>query len=157
MKSDELKKNNADLHYNLGLTYFKMKHYSLSVEHLNKCTKLNPLHKFAFNNLAFIYNMHEYYSETIAICAKYELNLIDHQQRQNIQNSNKPNELKLTFSEETGEQVSHNCNRHWAFALYKKQQMANAIKKIQRAVTIDPSDAENWIVWALIMRHVGNY
>ena len=35
--------------------------------------------------------------------------------------------------------------------------MANAIKKIQRAVTIDPSDAENWIVWALIMRHVGNY
>ena len=35
--------------------------------------------------------------------------------------------------------------------------MANAIKKIQRAVTIDPSDAENWIVWALITRHVGNY
>ena len=148
------------MHYNLGLTYFKLEHYSLAVEHLTKCTKLNPVHKFAFNNLAFIYNMHEYYSETIAICSKAELNIIEHQQKSDTfknGGSKKLDEVKLPFADDGGDMVKHNCNRHWAFALYKKEQMANAIKKIQRAVVIDASDAENWIVWALIMRRVGNY
>ena len=35
--------------------------------------------------------------------------------------------------------------------------MAKAIKKIKKAVQLDPFDADNWIVWGLIMRTVGNY
>ena len=35
--------------------------------------------------------------------------------------------------------------------------MANALKKVQKAVQVEPHDPENWILWALIMRTVGNY
>ena len=35
--------------------------------------------------------------------------------------------------------------------------MAKAIKKIKKGVQLDPHDADNWIVWGLIMRTVGNY
>ena len=35
--------------------------------------------------------------------------------------------------------------------------MANALKKVQIAVQADPKDPENWILWALIMKTVGNY
>ena len=35
--------------------------------------------------------------------------------------------------------------------------MAKAIKKIQKAVQIDPKDVDSWILWGLIMRTVGNY
>ena len=52
---------------------------------------------------------------------------------------------------------NHNCHRHWAFALYKKGEMAKAIKKIKKGVQLDPFDPDNWIVWGLIMRTAGNY
>ena len=35
--------------------------------------------------------------------------------------------------------------------------MAKAIKKIKKAIQLDANDADNWIVWGLIMRTVGNY
>lgn len=35
--------------------------------------------------------------------------------------------------------------------------MAKAIKKIKKAVEFNPSDSDNWIVWGLILRTVGNY
>ena len=35
--------------------------------------------------------------------------------------------------------------------------MAKAIKKIKKGVQLDPFDADNWIVWGLIMRTAGNY
>ena len=82
--------------------------------------------------MAFIYNMHKYYQETINVC----------------------NTAKLHCPEGHG---SKNCYRHWAFALFKKGEMAKAIKKIKRAVEFDPSDSDNWIVWGLILRTVGNY
>jgi tetratricopeptide (TPR) repeat protein len=38
VRSAELNPNDAQLHYNLGLAYFKEEKYSLSVEHLKLCT-----------------------------------------------------------------------------------------------------------------------
>ena len=35
--------------------------------------------------------------------------------------------------------------------------MAKAIEKIKQAIIYEPEDADNWIVWGLIMRTVGNY
>lgn len=35
--------------------------------------------------------------------------------------------------------------------------MSKAIEKIKQAILYEPDDAENWIVWGLIMRTVGNY
>lgn len=102
----------------------------MAVEHLKICTHLDPKHPFAYNNLAFIYNMHQYYPETINVC----------------------NKAKLDNPEGT-----HNCYRHWAFALFKKAEMAKAIKKIKKAIMDDPADADNWIVWGLILRTVGSY
>lgn len=57
-KSNELDKDDAQCHYNLGLSYFKNEQYTLAVEHLKICTTLDPTNWSAYNNLAFIYNMH---------------------------------------------------------------------------------------------------
>jgi cytochrome c-type biogenesis protein CcmH/NrfG len=35
--------------------------------------------------------------------------------------------------------------------------MAKAVKKIKKGITMSPKDPENWIVWGLILRTVGNY
>ncbi len=35
--------------------------------------------------------------------------------------------------------------------------MPKAIKKIKKAIQINPKDTDNWVVWGLIMRTVGNY
>ena len=35
--------------------------------------------------------------------------------------------------------------------------MAKAIKKIKQAISHDGTDADNWIVWGLILRTVGSY
>ena len=55
------------------------------------------------------------------------------------------------------DQYNHTCHRHWAFALFKKGEMAKAIKKIKKAIDLDPKDADNFITWGLIMRTVGKY
>lgn len=72
--------------------------------------------------------MHAYYPETINVCNKAKLD--------------NPN-------------GAFNCYRHWAFALYKKGELAKAVKKIKKAISTDPSDADNWVVWGLILRTVG--
>lgn len=35
--------------------------------------------------------------------------------------------------------------------------MAKAIKKIKKGIQKSPTDPENWIIWGLILRTVGNY
>ena len=35
--------------------------------------------------------------------------------------------------------------------------MAKAVEKIKMAVMYEPNDADNWVVWGLIMRTVGNF
>ncbi len=55
------------------------------------------------------------------------------------------------------DESNHNCHKHWAFALYKKGEMAKAIKKIKKGVIVDPKDSDNWVTWGLIMRTVGSY
>lgn len=52
---------------------------------------------------------------------------------------------------------NHNCHRNWAFALFKQGHMVKAIKKIKKGVQKNKKDPENWIVWGLILRNVGNY
>ena len=102
----------------------------MAVEHLKICTQIDSKHPFAYNNLAYIYNMHQYYPETINVC----------------------NKAKMDNPDET-----HNCYRHWAFALFKKGEMAKAIKQIMKAIKTSPEDSDNWVVWGLILRTVGNY
>jgi hypothetical protein len=74
--------------------------------------------------------MHQYYSETIKVCNKAKLHHTD---------------------------GNHGCNRHWAFALFKTGETAKSIKKIKKAIMLEPEDPDNWIVWGLIMRTVGYY
>ena len=104
----------------------------MAVEHLKICIQIDPRHPYAYNNLAFIYNMHKYYQETINVC--------------NTAKTQSPDGL-----------ATSNCYRHWAFALFKKGEMAKAIKKIKQAIEVNPDDTDNWIVWGLIMRTVGSY
>ena len=35
--------------------------------------------------------------------------------------------------------------------------MAKAIKKIKKGILLNPQDADNWLVWGLILRTVGSY
>jgi len=55
------------------------------------------------------------------------------------------------------DESNHNCHKHWAFALFKKGEMAKAIKKIKKGVILDPNDGDNWVIWGLVMRTVGSY
>lgn len=103
----------------------------MAVEHLKICTHINPRHIYAYNNLAFIYNMHKYYKETIKACSN----------------------LKDLLPEG----ANHKCHRHWAFALFKVNEMSKAIKEIKLGISQDPYDADNWVVWGLILRSTGNY
>ena len=128
-----MKPDDPQVHYNLGLTYFKDEKYSSAVDHLKICIQLDKHHPYAYNNLAFIYNMHKYYTETIAVC----------------------NTAKA--SNDNDSETVTNCLRHWAFALFKQGEMAKAIKKIKHAIEVNPADADNWIIWGLIMRTVGSY
>ena len=56
----------------MGLAYFKNEQYPLAVEHLKACIELEPTHRHAYNNLAFIYNMHSYFDYTIDVCNQAE-------------------------------------------------------------------------------------
>ena len=64
-KAELLAPNDAQLQYNLALANFKVEMYSEAVEHLKKCIQIDNRHPYAYNNLAFIYNMHSLFRETI--------------------------------------------------------------------------------------------
>ena len=66
--AERVNSEDAQLHYNLGLAQFKIGNYSLSVEHFKKCIMHDNKHPFAYNNLAFLFNMHMIYKETLNIC-----------------------------------------------------------------------------------------
>jgi len=57
-RAEEIQAEDAQLHYNLGLANFKLEQYNQAVDHLKKCTKIDEHHVHAYNNLAFIFNMH---------------------------------------------------------------------------------------------------
>jgi tetratricopeptide (TPR) repeat protein len=128
-RAESINSADAQLQYNLGLASFKNEQYNSAVDHFKKCTDLDFCHPYAYNNLAFIYNMHTYYTETI-------------------------NMYKLIKSRK---HKKHNCYRHLAFAWFKKGELPRSIKKIRKAIRTDPKDADNWVVWGLIMRTCGNY
>jgi len=48
-------------------------------------------------------------------------------------------------------------HRHWAFAEFKEGNLVNAIKKIRKGVQKDALNADNWVVWGLILRTAGKY
>ena len=52
---------------------------------------------------------------------------------------------------------SHQCYRHWAFTLFKYNELAKSIQKIKEAVEINAQDPHNWIVWGLVMKKIGSY
>ena len=41
--------------------------------------------------------------------------------------------------------------------MFKKGEITKAVKKIKKGIEIKPRDAENWIVWGIILRYHGNY
>lgn len=64
-KAETMAPTDSQLQYNLALANFKVEMYSEAVDHLKKCIQLDNKHPFAYNNLAFLYNMHSLYRETI--------------------------------------------------------------------------------------------
>lgn len=159
-QSNELNSKDPQLHYNLGLAYFKAEQYTKAVEHLKICTTLDPINVFAYNNLAFIYNMHQYYQETINVCNTAKLMLEQYEkmmQQEKIDSLFGMRGSRHSKQDPDELQVNHKCHRHWAFALYKKGDMGKACKMIKQAVELEPKDADNWITWGLIMLKVGNY
>ena len=120
----------------MGLAYFKLELYNSAVDHWKRCLSLDPVgFPHAYSNLAFLFNLYQHYPQTISIC------------RQAKQNC-KPEEAYAT------------CYRHWAFALFKRGDMAKAVKKIKKGIQKAPGgakDPDNWIVWGLILRYHGNY
>ena len=128
-KSERINDENAQLHYNLGLAYFKIGNYQHTVEHLKKCILLDNKHPYAYNNLAFLFNIHMIYKETLNICRQ---------------------------AKEFNRQ-GHNTHMHWAFAEFKEGNVVKAIKKIRKGVQKQPLQAECWIVWGLILRNAGKY
>lgn len=131
-----INEEDAQLQYNLGLAYFKVEKYNPAVEHWRKCIKLEPSSfPQAYSNLAFLFNLHRFYTETITICGQAKLRC-------------------------SADDAYASCYRHWAFALFKRGENAKAVKKIKKSISLAPSgkkDPDNWIVWGLILRFNGNY
>lgn len=67
-EADIINPEDAQLQYNLGLSYFKLELYNPTVEHWRKCLRIDPKHKYVYNNLACLFNLHQFYPETINIC-----------------------------------------------------------------------------------------
>ena len=128
-KSERINEDDAQLHYNLGLAYFKIGNYQHTVEHFKKCIILDNKHPYAYNNLAFLFNIHMIYPETLNICRQ---------------------------AKEFNRQ-GHNTHMHWAFAEFKEGNVVKAIKKIRKGVQKQPKNSECWIVWGLILRSAGKY
>lgn len=132
-KQAETLEEDSQLHYNLGLAYFKLEMYNPAVEHWRRCIRLDPKsHPHAYSNLAYLFNLHQFYQETISICGQAKLH-----------------------SDDLG-----TCYRHWAFALFKRGEMGRAVKKIKKGIQQfknGTKDPDNWIVWGLILRYNGNY
>ena len=128
-KSERIYEDDAQLHYNLGLAYFKIGNYQHTVEHFKKCIILDNKHPYAYNNLAFLFNIHMIYPETLNICRQ---------------------------AKEFNRQ-GHNTHMHWAFAEFKEGNVVKAIKKIRKGVQKQPRSGECWVVWGLILRSAGKY
>mgnify|MGYP000968151965 CR=1 FL=1 len=67
-KAERIDNNDAQLQYNLGLAYFKVGNYQHTVGHLKQCILKDNKHPHAYNNLAFLYNHHKLFKETLNIC-----------------------------------------------------------------------------------------
>lgn len=123
----DINPNDAQLLYNLALSYFQMEMYTEAVDNLKSCIKMDNLHPYAHNNLAFLYNMHQMYGETISTCRQ-------------AKEYNKH---------------GHATHRHWAFAEYKEGNLVKALRKIRKGTIKNLDCAENWVVWGLILRSAG--
>lgn len=64
----------VNLQYNLALINLKRENYQQAVDHLKQCIHLDPKHPFAYNNLAFLYNMHGLYGDAIQTCRQAKEN-----------------------------------------------------------------------------------
>jgi len=159
LRAHDIHRNDAQLQYNLGLCYFKQKQYSKAIEHLKFCTEIEPNHPYAFNNLAYIYNLHQYYQETLNLCnfAKQKLGKLYctklNEQRRKRGTQNK----QVKMLQDVDDEFLHNVHAHWAFAHFKKGDMGKAIKKIQIGALVSPHSPDVWIIWGLILKTVGNY
>jgi len=49
------------------------------------CIQLEPTHSHAYNNLAFIYNMHNYFDYTIDVCTQAEKAFIEEAYKQKME------------------------------------------------------------------------
>lgn len=111
-RSTTIKNNCAEAHYNLAISYAKNNKPRDAVEHFKRCIELEPQHPWAYNNLAFLYNVHSsaaqnYYYEAKIVCET---------------------------AAKRFPKGNHNCYRHWAYAEFKQMNLGEAFKKINLAV-----------------------
>ena len=96
---------------------------------MKACIDLEPTHRHAYNNLAFIYNMHNYFDYTIDVCNQAEKAFTDEVHRVRKEERKKQGGPSSDSNSSVEiELLDHNCHRHWAYALFKRSEMGKAIK-----------------------------
>ena len=91
---------------------------------------------------------------TLAVCQEAEVNFAEIQVPDEMKGDAHRRQAYINNALEQSNGLSdHGCHRHWAFALFKRNQHSKAIAKIKQAVTMNAEDADNWVVWGLILRH----
>lgn len=66
-KARILAPTNSDVHYYLGLSSLKSGFYNKSMERFNDCLKYDKSNIYAYNNLAYVYNITCHFQKTIDI------------------------------------------------------------------------------------------
>ena len=101
--------------------------------------------------------MHSYYDYTIDVCNQAEKAFTDEAHRIRREMRKQEGESSEESVQPNIDLLEHNCHRHWAYALFKRSEMGKALKQIKKAVQINEKEPENWLVWGLILRKVGQY
>lgn len=131
------------LYYNQGLTFMmylcssarKTQYYKSAVM-LEWCSRLDPHHPYAVNNLAYVYILLKKYKEASDACnGAYNINL-----------------------------GAKNYLRNWAIALMSQKLYGEAVEVIKEAIDNDPKsyskqrlNVENWVVWGEVMKIRGEF
>eukprot|EP00826_Nyctotherus_ovalis_P044049 TRINITY_DN4718_c0_g1_i11.p1 TRINITY_DN4718_c0_g1~~TRINITY_DN4718_c0_g1_i11.p1 ORF type:complete len:233 (+),score=52.19 TRINITY_DN4718_c0_g1_i11:678-1376(+) len=103
---------------------------------LEWCSRLDPHHPYAINNLAYVYILLKKYKEASDACnGAYNVNL-----------------------------GAKNYLRNWAIALMSQKLYGEAVEVIKEAIDNDPKsysnpqlNVENWVVWGEIMKIRGEF
>ena len=116
------------------------------------------MHKYAWNNLIFMHAANfiptgnaavSIYKRTIEVCNLAQ-QALDNAKDMGVEDYmiNRPENI-------AGDNV--NIYRYRAYAEFKESMPSQAITYLKKAIAEAPNDPENWSLWGMIMRSVGNY